>query len=163
MKKSKHYEKKVEVKSIGVGKAGIINLLNHALELEHAAYVQYLSHAECVDGLDSEPIIAKLKEIAGDEAKHAEKFRDLIGNYLGGIPSMGIAKTFPAKFIKQILEQNLANEKEAVDTYLKILEEIKKEKEKLPYEFLKLEHEVRHVLMDEQEHISELKILLAKR
>ncbi|MEM2932941.1 MAG: ferritin-like domain-containing protein [Candidatus Pacearchaeota archaeon] len=144
-------------------KEEIIKMLNQALELEHAAYVQYLSHAEIIDGLNAEPIIARLKEIAQDEAEHQKKFRTLIGDFLGGIPSMGIAKTYPAKTVKEILEQNLKNEKEAVDMYTKILKKINAEKENLPYEFFQLEHEVRHIIIDEQEHIAQLKILLAKR
>jgi len=138
-----------------------VKLLNQALELEHQAYVQYLSHAELVDGLNSEPIISRLQEIAKDEAEHQKKFRTLIGDYLGGVPSMGIAKTSPANTIKEILEVNLKGEKEAVDFYKKILEKINKVKENLPYEFLSLEHEIRHIIIDEQEHIAELKKLLA--
>lgn len=138
-----------------------MKLLNQALELEHQAYVQYLSHAELVDGLNSEPIISRLQEIAKDEAEHQKKFRTLIGDYLGGVPSMGIAKTSPANTIKEILEVNLKGEKEAVDFYKKILEKINKVKENLPYEFLTLEHEIRHIIIDEQEHIAELKKLLA--
>jgi bacterioferritin len=144
-------------------KEAIIKLLNQALELEHAAAIQYLAHAELIDGLYAEPIIARLKDTAGDEQKHAEKFRELIGDFLGGVPSMAIAKTFPGKDIKQILEQNLKNEKEAIDIYTKILEAIHKEKDKLPYEFQKLEHDVRHVIIEEMEHAAELKLLLAKR
>ena len=124
---------------------------------------RYLSHAETVDGINAEPVIARLKEIAGDEEKHEAKFRTLIGSYLNGIPSMGIAKTNAAKTVKDILEINLKNEKEAVDFYKKILEKINKERDDLPYEFLQLEHEVRHVIMDEMEHIAELKLLLAKK
>ena len=144
-------------------KGEIIKLLNSALELEHAARIQYLSHAEIVDGLNAEPIIARLKEIAKDEEGHEGKFRTLIGDFLGGVPSTGIAKTTPAKTIKEILEVNLKAEKEAVAIYKKILEKINASKGELPYEFLKLEHDVRHVIMDEQEHIAELKILLAMR
>ena len=139
-------------------KERILQLLNHALELEHAAFVQYLSHAEVVDGINAEPIIARLKEIAGDEKNHQDKFRTLIG-LLGGVPSMNISETHPAKSIKEILEQNLKDEKEAVDTYRKILEDLKKEKGQGYYDFL-LEHEVRHILMEEQEHITELELLL---
>ncbi|MEM3575320.1 MAG: ferritin-like domain-containing protein, partial [Candidatus Bathyarchaeia archaeon] len=69
-----------------MAKEKILELLNHALELEHAAFVQYLSHAEIVDGINAEPIIGRLKEIADDERKHQEKFRTLIG-LLGGVPS----------------------------------------------------------------------------
>ncbi len=142
-------------------KEDITKMLNQALELEHAAYVQYLSHAEVVDGINAEPIITRLQELAKDEAEHQKKFRTLIGDFLGSVPSMGIAKTYTAKTIKEILEINLQNEKEAVDFYGKILEKIRDEKGGLPYEFWMLEHEIRHVIVDEQEHIAELKKLLA--
>jgi bacterioferritin (cytochrome b1) len=139
-------------------KQKILELLNHALELEHAAYTQYLSHAEIVDGINAEPIIARLKEIANDEKGHQEKFRTLIGA-LGGVPSMGMSSTHAAKSIKQILEQNLKDEKVAVDTYRNILAELKKENGKGYYDHL-LEHDVRHILKEEQEHITELELLL---
>jgi len=139
-------------------KEGILASLNHTLELEHGAFVQYLSHAEIVDGIDAEPIIARLKEIAGDEKNHQDKFRTLIG-VLGGVPTMKIAETHPAKNVKEILEVNLKDEKVAVDTYRRILEELKKEKGQGYYAHL-LEHELRHILMEEQEHITELELLL---
>lgn len=139
-------------------KEGIIALLNHGLELEHGAFVQYLSHAEIVDGINAEPIIARLKEIAGDEKNHQDKFRTLIGD-LGGVPSMKMAETHPATTVGEILKQNLKDEKVAVDAYRKILEELKKEKCQGYYDQL-LEHEVRHILMEEQEHITELELLL---
>ena len=46
-----------------MAKEKLVKLLNEALELEHQAMIQYLSHAETVDGLNSEPIIARLKEL----------------------------------------------------------------------------------------------------
>ena len=109
-----------------MGKEEIIGLLNKALELEHSAHIQYLSHAEIVEGENAEPIIARLKEIAGDELKHQEKFRTLIGA-LGGVPSMNVAPTAQAKTITEILEQNLKDEKMAVDVYRKIMEKLTKE------------------------------------
>jgi len=139
-------------------KEKIIELMNHGLELEHAAYVQYLSHAEIVEGTDAEPIIARLKEIANDEKGHQEKFRTLIGD-LGGIPSVDFTPRHPATTIKQILEVNLEDEKTAVNTYRKILDELKKENGQGYYDHL-LEHEIRHILMEEQEHITELELLL---
>ncbi|VVB54956.1 Ferritin-like domain protein [uncultured archaeon] len=140
----------------------IIQLLNKALELEHQANIQYLSHAEVIDGLNCEPIIERLKEIASDEAKHAEKFRTLIGDFLDGTPSVNMAKAVNAKTIKDILEVNLKGEKEAVDYYKTILKKISDNKDNLPYTFLTLEHDIRHVIMDEQEHIAELRRLLSK-
>lgn len=141
----------------------LLTLMNKALDLEHAAYVQYLSHAELVDGLMAEPIIARLRETAGDEAKHQEVFRTIIGDYLNGVPSMSIAKTHPATTIEEILKQNLAGEKEAVDLYTVILSKLKDHRESMPYEYWFMEHAVRHVIIDEQEHIAELKILLGQR
>ncbi len=146
-----------------MGKEKILVMVNKAIELEHAARIQYLAHAEQVDGLNAEPIIARLKEIAGDEAKHEAMFRKLVGDYLGGVPSMGIAETHSAGTVEEILKVNLTGEKEAVDFYTGILKEVNDSKQELPYEFLTLEHDVRHVIMDEQEHITELKILLGMR
>lgn len=138
-------------------------MFNKALELEHAARIQYLAHAEQVDGLNAEPIIARLKEIAEDEKKHEEMFREIIGGYLGGVPSMGMSKTHPARTIKEILETNLKDEKHAVDVYTEILKSIREMKEGLRYQYYQLEHKLRHVIMDEQEHISELSLLLGIR
>ncbi len=142
-----------------MSKEELISMLNHALDLEHSAHIQYLSHAECVDGVSAEAIMARLKEIAGDELEHQKKLRTLIGA-LGGVPSMGMAPTKKAMTVKEILEENLKDEKDAVDTYRRILEKIKTEKVKY-YDFL-LEHDMRHILMEEQEHITELEMLLGK-
>jgi bacterioferritin (cytochrome b1) len=154
-----------------MSKEALVKMLNQALELEHSANIQYLSHAQIVDGLDSEPIIGRLKEIAGDEAKHAELFRELIGSYLGGVPSMGIAETHPvmkgiaeahpAMKVREILETNLADERHAVDVYSGILDKVKAMKDELKYEYFQIEHTLRHVIQDEQEHIAEIKTLLA--
>jgi len=146
-----------------MAKEELTKMLNQALELEHAARIQYLAHAEVVDGLNAEPIIARLKELANDEKGHEDVFRELIGNYLGGVPSMGIAATHPAKTVKEILEVNLKDEKHAVDAYMGILKKIVEMKDELKYEYFQLEHSVRHVIQDEQEHIAELKLLLGQK
>ena len=140
----------------------LIEMLNGALELEHAARIQYLAHAEQVDGLNAEPIIARLKEISDDEKKHEDVFRELIGAYLDGIPSMSMGETHPAKTVNEILEINLRDERHAVDVYTEIMEKLRDMREELKYEYLRLEHAVRHIIMDEQEHISELKLLLGR-
>ena len=138
----------------------LIVMLNQALELEHAARIQYLAHAQLIKGIDAEPIIERLEEIASDEAKHEDKFRDLIGNYLDGEPSMGIAQTHKAKKTTQVLEVNLKDEKAAIDFYNTIYKKVIENKEKLPYVFETLEHEIRHVIIEEEQHITELSVLL---
>jgi len=143
-------------------KSELIVMLNHALEMEHAARIQYLAHAELIKGIDAESIIARLKEIASDEAKHEDKFRDLIGNYLFGEPSMGIAQTHKAKETTQILEVNLKDEKVTIDFYRTIYKKVIENKEKLQYIFETLEHEIRHVIIEEEQHVAELSVLLGK-
>ncbi len=141
-------------------KEQLIKMFNQALELEHAALIQYLVHAEFIKGLNAEKIIERLKEISSDEVRHADSFRNLIGNYLGGEPSMGIAQTHNAKEITQILEVNLKDEKSAIDFYKAIYKKIVENKDALPYAFETLEHVVRHIILDEQEHATELSVLL---
>ena len=140
-------------------KAELAKTLNQALELEHAARIQYLAHAEQAT---TPAVIARLKEIAGDEKNHEDVFRGLIAGYLDAVPSMGMAETHPAKTAQEILEVNLKDEKHAVDFYMGILKKIGEMREELKYEYFQLEHQVRHVIIDEQEHISELKLLLEK-
>lgn len=143
-------------------KEQLVKMLNQALELEHAARIQYLAHAELIRGLNAEKIIERLKEIASDEEKHEDKFRNLIGNYLGGEPAMGIAQTHKAGETTEILEVNLNNEKEAIDFYKQIYKKVIDSQGELSYEFETIEHEIRHIIVDEQEHVAELLVLLGK-
>jgi bacterioferritin (cytochrome b1) len=141
-------------------KEELAKMLNRGLELEHAARIQYLAHAELLKGLGAEKIIERLKEIASDEQNHQEQFRNLIGSYLGGEPSMGLTETHPAKDTKEILEVNLRDEKNAIDFYKQIYQKVADNKESLKYEFETLEHEIRHIIVDEEEHVVELSLLL---
>ena len=143
-------------------KKELVEMLNRALELEHAARIQYLAHAELVTGPGAEKIIDRLKEIADDEKEHEDKFRNLIGSFLGGEPTMALAETHEARDQKQILEVNLKGEKDAIDFYKQIYNKVVENKKELQYEFETLEHEIRHVIIDEQEHVAELLLLLGK-
>jgi len=138
----------------------VIAMLNQALELEYAARIQYLAHAEKLSGPGAEPIIARLKEIAADEQKHEEIFRTLICAYLGGEASMKLAATEAAGNLKQILDVNMKGEKEAVVFYKQIYQKVEENKQAFPYEFETLEHQIRHVIIDEQEHVTELAVLM---
>jgi hypothetical protein len=46
---------------------------------------------------------------------------------------------------------------------LGILKKIQDMKDELKYEFFQLEHKIRHIITDEQEHIAELKLLIGTR
>lgn len=142
-------------------KEKLIELLNKALELEHQAEAQYLSHATLLGGEAADTIAARLKEIAADEHEHAGLFRQCI-EILGGTPSIKMAEGHPATGHSEILKVNLKDEKDAVDFYRTIIAELRNIKDELPYEFEYIEHKVRHVIMDEQEHAMEIKGLLGE-
>ena len=141
-------------------KEQVVTMLNHALELEHAARIQYLAHAELIKGMGSEEVINRLKEIASDEQKHEEIFRTLIGAYLGAEPVMTLAPVHKASETKDILTVNLKGEKEAIDFYKTIHKTVMDNRNSFPYESETLEHQIRHVIIDEQEHVTELSLLL---
>ncbi len=73
---------------------------------------------------------------------------------------MGIAETHEAKDINSILKTNLKNEKEAIDYYRQMYQTVISNKNELTYEFEKMEHDIRHVIMEEEEHVTELSLLL---
>jgi rubrerythrin len=144
---------------MGNVKNDVINMLNRALELEHAARIQYLAHAEKISGPGAEPIVARLKEIASDEQKHEGIFRSLVCEYLGGNATMKLAETFEADGLGKILEVNMKGEKDAIDFYKTIYRKVVDNKTEFQYEFETLEHQIRHVIIDEQEHVAELSVL----
>jgi len=118
-------------------------------------------------GLEAPVIAARLEEITGDEWNHANAFRDLVSDYLDVTPpSSGLFDFAPsdARTVRKILEDNLRREHEGVDLYKQILAEIRGQLRHspsvLPFGLEVLEHELRHIIIDEQEHIVELTRLL---
>lgn len=137
----------------------LIALIQKALTMEHQAYIQYLSHAEIPTGLTSNSLINQLKDNASDELKHASTLRNLLGDFFGVTPTMDVAPTELASTDSTILSVNLQAEKDAVLIYQDILEKLDLEKNSLPFAYFKVEREIRLILIEESEHISELKRL----
>jgi bacterioferritin (cytochrome b1) len=144
------------------GSPQLVTMINNALENEHAAYVQYLSHAKIVKGINAKPIINRLKGIARDHRHHQKKLRHLLGDYLGAVPSMKIGKTYEADNIDKILKTNLKFEKDTIDHYMKTLAELNKEKNNLPYEFLKINFALERIVRRDESHVSQLSRLLGE-
>ena len=130
----------------------LLKLLNKALAMEYQAIIQYQTHAVLIDGLESEPVVARLKELASDEEKHADMLRERIAA-LGGTPETKPEKVTLSDKTNPVLKINLGAEREAIAIYKKIHPMCKGNP--------KLEHEIRHILMDEMEHVEEISQLLA--
>lgn len=129
----------------------LIDLMNKALSMEYQAIIQYKTHAELICGQDFEPIAERLNEIAGDEEKHAATLRTRITK-LGGIPITIPAKVTVSDQIPAVLKINLGAEREATAIYRKILPLCRGNEI--------LEHAIRHILMEEEEHTEELSELI---
>jgi bacterioferritin (cytochrome b1) len=138
-------------------KYDLAKLLQKALELENAAYVQYLSHAAIVSNQNSLPIEAHLRETAEDEAKHAEILRQLLGNYLTQYPSMKIADTQEAIDISSALRADVKSETAAIEHYKKTLKYIEDNKDLKFYNTMW--EKIRQILIEEEEHLVELEMI----
>jgi bacterioferritin len=131
----------------------IIEKLNRMLSQEHACAIRYATHASIVMGPYAESVKARLKEISGDEVRHAEMLRDRIVA-LGGTPNMEVRTQdlIPAKNLEEILKVNMAEEKAAIQAYTEILKEIS------PTNAI-LYQTIQDIIRDEQEHLEELENL----
>jgi bacterioferritin (cytochrome b1) len=141
----------------------LIEMLNRALALEYAVIIQYRTHAELISGTGSEEIISRLREIADDETDHTARFRSMISDYLDSDPAMDVSDRHTARDRNEIFAVNIHDEKFALDFYKQIQRFIVDHKSDFPYEYERLEHEMRHIIMDEEEHVSELKQLMGSR
>lgn len=137
----------------------LVTMMNNALENEHAIYVQYLSHAKTVKGVDARLVNKRLRRIAGYHRRHQKKLRHLLADYLDAVPSMKMGKTFAADSIDTILTTNMKCEGNAIDTYMKTLALLDKEKNNLPYEHFKIEYALKKIIRRDQAHIAQLKKL----
>ncbi len=137
----------------------LVACLNHALENEHAIYVQYLSHAKTVNGVDVRLVNKRLRRLAGYHRRHQKKLRHLIADYLDAVPSMSMGATHAADSMDAILGTNIKCEGAAIDNYMKTLALLDRQKEDLPYEYCKIDFALKKIIRNDQAHIATLKKL----
>ena len=132
----------------------LIKLMNEGLEMEYASQIQYLTQSAITKGPYAEALMARFKEIAGDETEHAQILRDRIVA-LGGVPTTKVGEIQIHKDSLQAVKINLKYEVDTVDFYRKLLNLI-------PHDEVILYEAVEHVLQDSQEHVEELSRLAGK-
>jgi bacterioferritin (cytochrome b1) len=137
--------------------ARLIEALNRMLAKEHACAIRYATHAVLITGPYVDPVSARLREIASDEIGHAGQLRKRICA-LGGMPTMNVdgSGLSPALTLGDMLEENIREEREAIEDYEKILADIP------PLQVL-LYETLEDILKDEQEHLEELMNLVPGR
>ena len=132
----------------------ILHLMNAGLEMEYASQIQYLTQAAITTGPYAEGLMARFKEIASDEAEHAEILRTRIAA-LGGVPTTKVGPIQIHEDSLKAVKINLKYERDTVTFYQKLLNLI-------PHDEVILYEAIEHVLQDSQEHVEELERLVGK-
>jgi bacterioferritin len=129
-------------------------ILNEIMEYELAGVVRYTHSAMMVTGPYRIPIVDFLKEQASESLVHAQGAGELIAG-LDGHPSQKIAKIEETgqHTIRDILEESLEHELNAVELYKKLLEEVEDSS-------IYLEEYARGMIGEEEQHSLELKRML---
>lgn len=131
----------------------LLELLNQAIAREIGVSVQYMWQHVMAMGIKSPEIKDIFEDIAVEEMKHAEKIADRLF-YLGGTPT---TKPTPIKVggsLKEMIEDDLKAEDEALELYAEIIKVAESEGDsttRLLFE---------EIMMNEEEHKHTFTILL---
>ncbi|MBI3099431.1 MAG: bacterioferritin [Planctomycetes bacterium] len=137
-------------------KKRVIAKLNEMLEHEMAAIVRYLHHSFVVPGIGRGPVVQYMQDGAKESMSHASALGHKI-MALGGHPSVKVSEVFepgPQQTTREMLEEELESERQAVAHYLDLLKLVK---EDVALGFL-----VRSILLEEQGHIDSLEVMLRR-
>ena len=132
----------------------VISLLNEIMEYELAGVVRYTHYSLMVTGPHRLPIVDFLKEQANESLVHAQQAGELLTG-LDGHPSQKIAEIVETNnhSIKDILQESLAHELNALSLYKELLNEVEGSS-------VYLEEYARGLIGQEEQHQLELKKML---
>jgi len=133
----------------------LVKLLNHDLELEYSAAIQYINHSAVMTGASYGDIIKELKIHANEEIQHAMILADQI-DFLGGEPTVIVGEIKTSKNNDEMLSQDLDGEQDAIKRYKLRIEQAEELKE------YALAQQLRGILAIEQEHAMDLMQALGK-
>lgn len=148
-------------------RATLGGMLLKALAIERSAVLQYQTHSLRLSGVESTPAIERIQEITGDEIDHVDRFEVLAVDFLdmdlvGDVPTQFDFRPSPASDVQTIIRDNLKREIEGIDFYKKIIQFTNESATtlELPFQAEVLHHEILHIILDEQEHVVELRNFL---
>lgn len=133
----------------------LVETLNRALSLELAAVIQYMQHSFLVTGTEREVYRSFFRKQSEEARDHATTLGDKIVA-LGGVPTVEPGMIRQSTTLLEMLQQDLALEREAMQAYMAAWESCKDQDR--PTRFL-LEERIAH----EQLHIEELEKLTSER
>lgn len=133
----------------------LIDNLNRALGLELAAVIQYMQHSFLVTGPEREIYRSFFREQSEEAHGHAKMLGDKVVA-LGGVPTVEPGMIRQSTALAEMLRQDLALEREALEAYMAAWESCKDSDR--PTRFLLEER-----ISQEQIHIDELEKLTSER
>ncbi len=123
----------------------LMSMLNDAIAREIQVAIQYMWQHVQWKGIKGFAVKEEFEKIAIEEMKHAEVIAERLF-YLGGKPTTKPAPIFVGDTLKEMLEQDVKDEENAIELYKKI---IKKAQEEDDFTTARL---FRKILQDEEEH-----------
>ena len=132
----------------------VTDILNKIMEYELAGVVRYTHYSLMIAGPHRLPIVEFLKEQANESLLHAQQAGELLTG-LDGHPSQKIAEIVETNnhSIKDILQESLAHELNALSLYKDLLNEVEGSS-------VYLEEYARGLIGQEEQHQLELKKML---
>jgi bacterioferritin len=131
----------------------LLELLNKAIAREIGVSIQYMWQHVMALGMKSPEIKDVFEDIAIEEMKHAEKIAERLF-YLGGIPTTKPTPIKVGESLKEMIENDLQAENEAIGMYKEIIDKAS-EKEDSTTRLL-----FEEILTAEEEHKHTFTILL---
>ena len=134
----------------------VLATLNRILELELAGLVRYLHYSFMIFGHNRIPIVKWLRDQADEAQAHAVLAGEHITN-LGGHPSLKLGSLLETHKhnVDEILREALAHERDGVDEYRKLLDQVAGRN-------IMLEEYARQQVATEDAHIAEIGKMLRK-
>lgn len=123
----------------------LLNLLNDAIAREIQVSIQYMWQHIQWTGVKAFAVKEEFKSISIDEMKHAEIIAERLF-YLGGIPTTKPTPINVGSNLKEMLDQDVKDEENAIEMYKKIISLAEKEGDITTAEIF------RDILEDEEEH-----------
>jgi bacterioferritin len=135
---------KANVAATKVSKS-LLEQLNTAIAREIQVSIQYMWQHVQWGGVKGFAVQSAFQSIAVAEMKHAEAIAERL-YYLGGIPTTKPAPIFVGSTLKEMIKQDVKDEKNAIDLYKKIVEQARKEGDETTNRLF------REILQQEEDH-----------
>ena len=135
-------------------KQKLIDALNHDLGTEFQAVIMYTTYSAMVTGPYRPQLVQFMQSEIPDELGHAQFLADKVAS-LGGIPSMKAATVLPAETPKEMLENIVKAEQQAIAQYGERAEQARE------FGDLGLAVQLENMVQDETSHYEESQKILA--